>query len=922
MNRNILRACGVCVLAVALAACNRDSGESLLASGKALLEKKDLRGAVIQFKNTLQKNPNSAEARFLLGKALLASGDPVAALVELRKAQELQTPDEQVIPEIARAMLLVGEESKLIAQYGDLQLKTPLATAELKTSLAAAYAVQRDADKARAVAEEALRNVPGHGPALIVLARLRAIDNDVDGAIALLDNVLKADAANERAGVLKAELLLQGKQDVEAALAAFRQVLQASPASVTARAATANILFQQKKLDEAKAEFALLKKAAPNHPETLFFEAQLAFSEKDYKRTREISDQILKAMPDNVRVLELAGAAEYRMKGYLQAEALLSRAIKLAPKQPLTRLLLAQTYLRSGQPGKVIEALQPLIEGGKPDATSLSLAGEAYLQLGDAKRSEEAFQRALKLAPQDSRVRTTAALAQMARGNNAGAESELAAIASGDSGPRADLALVSARLRQGDLPGALKAIDGLEKKLPDQPLPLHLRGRVLTLKKDLPGATKSYEAALAKDPAYFPAVAALAAIELANGKPEDARKRFQDHLKTQPKSWQAKLALAELDARTGAPPATVVASLREAVKLGPSEARPNLVLINNLINMGDGKAALQAAQDASAVLPSNLEIMDAQGRAELAAGDHQRAITTFKKLGSLQPRNATIEMRLAEAYLAAQDRDAAARSLRRAAELQPELVGPQRALAVMAVQDNRPGDALPIARELQKRSPKDPAGFALEGEIEVSRKGWDAAIAAYRAAVQRNPSSELNSKLHAALVSGGKTAEADRLAAEWLKAHPKDAVFQYYLGDIALARNDYAGAEARYRSVLELQPDNALALNNVAWLLVKQGKPGGVALAEQANKLMPDRAPLLDTLATALEADNQLPKAIDTQKRAIVVDPKDPTLTLRLAKLYIKGGEKDRARAELDALAKLGDKFPAQPEVTQLLKSL
>ena len=85
---------------------------------------------------------------------------------------------------------------------------------------------------------------------------------------------------------------------------------------------------------------------------------------------------------------------------------------------------------------------------------------------------------------------------------------------------------------------------------------------------------------------------------------------------------------------------------------------------------------------------------------------------------------------------------------------------------------------------------------------------------------------------------------------------------------------------------------------------------------------MPDRAPLLDTLATALEADNQLPKAIDAQKRAIVIEPKDASLTLRLAKLYIKGGDKDRARAELEILVKLGDKFPAQAEVVTLLKSL
>ena len=172
------------------------------------------------------------------------------------------------------------------------------------------------------------------------------------------------------------------------------------------------------------------------------------------------------------------------------------------------------------------------------------------------------------------------------------------------------------------------------------------------------------------------------------------------------------------------------------------------------------------------------------------------------------------------------------------------------------------------------------------------------------------------------MLAGGKTADAERLSADWLKAHPKDGAFLYYLGDQALARNELAAAEARYRAVLEVQPDNALALNNVAWLLSKQGKPGALALAEKANQLLPDRAPLLDTLSLAQESENQLPKAIDTQKRAIAADPKDLNLPLRLARLYIKSGDKDRARAELEALARQGDKFAGQAEVAALLKTL
>ena len=478
-------------------------------------------------------------------------------------------------------------------------------------------------------------------------------------------------------------------------------------------------------------------------------------------------------------------------------------------------------------------------------------------------------------------------------------------------------------MRQGDTAGALKAIEGLEKKLPDQALPLQLRGRVLMMRKDTAAARRAYEAALTKDPAYFSAVAALASLDAAERKPEEARRRFDAYLKAYPKSWQAKLALAEFDSRAGAAPAAVQATLREAVKLSPTEPRPQLVLINHLLSHDDARAALQAAQEAVAALPDNLEILDAKGRAEMAAGDHQGALSTFRKLAGLQPRSALPELRLSDAYIGAKDRAAAERSLRRAAELQPELVAPNRLLALLQLQDGRPDEALAIARTMQKAHPTDPAGFLLEAEIETARKAWEPAAKAFRAALKLAPdSADLFIKLHGALDRAGQAPEAHRMAADWLKAHPKDPAFLYYLGDLALADNDLPRAERRYRAVLEVMPDHALAMNNVAWLMARQGKPGALPLAEKANQLMPNRAPLLDTLATVLEAENQLPKAIEAQKRAIAAAPKDPALNLRLAKLYIKSGDKSGARSELDGLAKLGERFAGQAEVAELLKKL
>ncbi|MDE2276537.1 MAG: tetratricopeptide repeat protein, partial [Burkholderiales bacterium] len=191
-----------------------------------------------------------------------------------------------------------------------------------------------------------------------------------------------------------------------------------------------------------------------------------------------------------------------------------------------------------------------------------------------------------------------------------------------------------------------------------------------------------------------------------------------------------------------------------------------------------------------------------------------------------------------------------------------------------------------------------------------------------RKALTLQPVTQLAVRLHQALTAAGQAAPAEHLATQWQAEHPQDAVFRYYLGDAALALDDYATAERRYRSVLDIQPDNALALNNVAWLMTRRGQPGAVALAERANRLLPGRAPLLDTLAGALAAEQQWPRAIETEKDALQRSPSDPNLRFTLAKLFLKAGDRQQARVELERLAKLGDKFAAQREVAELMKSL
>jgi Flp pilus assembly protein TadD len=181
---------------------------------------------------------------------------------------------------------------------------------------------------------------------------------------------------------------------------------------------------------------------------------------------------------------------------------------------------------------------------------------------------------------------------------------------------------------------------------------------------------------------------------------------------------------------------------------------------------------------------------------------------------------------------------------------------------------------------------------------------------------------ELAIKLHSALLASGNTPEADKMAANWTREHAKDVAFRMHLGDIATARKDYPQAAQNYRSALDIQPNNPLVLNNLAWVSGQLKAPKAIEYAEKANQLAPNQPPFMDTLAMLLADKGETAKAIELLRKALELSPQAGAIQLNLAKVLISTGKKDEARKELDALAKLGDKFPGQADVSKLQKEL
>ena len=909
------------MLAAALLVGCSDKPEKLVASAKQSLAKHDRNAAIIQLKNALQEKPDMAEARLLLGKALLEQGDVAAAEKELRRALELKAPDDQVAPSLVRAMIMLNESGKAIDEFGKLELATPEGRADLAAVLGQAHLVTGNAEASRRLYADAQKAVPGHVRAMLGEAQLKASAGDQAGALALIDAVIAKSPNLVEGWQLKGDIAaMQGQS--ENAIAAYRKALEVRPDVLLPHIRIASILIQQGKTQEAGAQIEEMKKLAPKHPQTLYLQAYLALREKKYSAAREAIELQLRSAPDNVPGLVLKGTIDYYLGDYAQAQTSLLKVLALAPKQRAARMMLVNTYLRDRQPAKALDAMKPLLEEVGDNADVLSLAGEVYMRNGLTADAEKVFARAATLDPKDTSKRTALALTHLVSGDPDRGYRELEEAAAADPGIRADLALIAAHTRERKFDAALKAIDELEKKQPDKPLPHALRGAVYAGKGDMAAARKSFERALALDPADFGSAASLARLDLADKKPDDARKRFESVLAKDPKNMRALLALAELRGQTGGTTDEVASLIGKAVSADPTSVVPRLALISLHLRSKEPKKAVSAAQDALAAMPDRAELLDAAGQAQLAAGDTNQAVATFTKLAAARPGTPEPYIRIAGAQIAAKDFDGALQNFKKALAIRPDLVNVQRAMIKVTLDAGRDAEALAMARELQKQRPKDSSGYLLEGDINVAKKAWPAAVAAYRNGLKNAGTTDLAVRLDAALRYSGSVAEADKSLAAWLRDHPKDREIRAYLAETDLGKKDYAGAAALYKEILAIQADDPMALNNLAYVSGHLKDPKALEYADKANKLAPNNPAILDTYGMLLIEKGDTKRGLEYMQRASELAPASNSIRLNFARALIKDGQKPAAKKELEALAKLGDRFSEQAEVSKLMQGL
>ena len=156
----------------------------------------------------------------------------------------------------------------------------------------------------------------------------------------------------------------------------------------------------------------------------------------------------------------------------------------------------------------------------------------------------------------------------------------------------------------------------------------------------------------------------------------------------------------------------------------------------------------------------------------------------------------------------------------------------------------------------------------------------------------------------------------------WLAQHPQDTpVRMAYANALQLAGNFDAAGE-QYAQVIENQPDNAIALNNQAWILRKTKPKQALIYARSAADLAPDSPEVLDTLAVVEYLNGDFAKARRSIGRALKASPNHPSMLYHSAMIDAALNDTAGAQATLQKLLATEKDFPEAPEARALLTRL
>ncbi|MCP3908873.1 MAG: tetratricopeptide repeat protein [Oceanicoccus sp.] len=301
---------------------------------------------------------------------------------------------------LARVYTDNKEIDKAIALYQYVIDTTPKDTIALdaRNRLAVIAILQEDREKADLLLAEIFELEPENTDALLVRAKLKLQENDIDGAIPDLRVVLKNDPESVEALTLLA-VAHQNNNSADLALDNYQRLLIIEPKNLPALVGSARLLIAKGQLEDALSQLEVAKGVNDSNPEVVQLLTNL------YTREQRWDDALSTAakLTENSQTMAigyyLQGRVYLRQKEYATAVGVLEKSIELQPAGVETLSSLAAAYVALEKTEKAIGFVKAHAENYPDQIHAKELLANLYLRSGDQVSALSELQAAIAQDP-------------------------------------------------------------------------------------------------------------------------------------------------------------------------------------------------------------------------------------------------------------------------------------------------------------------------------------------------------------------------------------------------------------------------------------------------------------------------------------------------------------------------------------------
>lgn len=888
------RACGllaVCILALgACTAENEQNAAAFLERAKQFSAAGDTAAAVVELKNALQREPGLNEARWLLGLAYLASYNGALAESQFDRLRAASFTHEDLDAAYFRALLQQARYDDILS--GALGNNDPgvlvalgeanLGTSDFETGPRARKVRQAYIDTAQSRFEKALAIDPGHYEAHLGLARIALWKKQFEAAATLIGQAETLHPDRAGAPILRG-MLGQLTANPVAAEAAYTSALERSPGDLLALVGLARVLIAQGKTAAADQVTSRLFRAHPGLPVAAYLRAYALVQDDKPDQAVGILQKLLAREPGNAEGARLLATTLVNLGQLEQAATLAHDILARNPDDNYARRALAEVDLKRGDTDAALAALR----GMPGDYRALELLGRTHIGLGNEERGNWYLAQARVVAMQQATERGTAPTSLWANH-------------------------IQEAINAAAYDTAVTAAKRLLARRPDDPDAHHAAGAAYLAGGDEKSARDAFHAALRLEPQHVPSLLSLAELDSANDEFAIARLRYERALEVERTNARALVGIARLEARSGAPE-VAQRQLEQVLNINEQHA-PALLELANLARLaGDEESTLSYLDAAARASPDDADAKFLRAKYEFDRGNTGPAKSALTEALRTNPNHAAAQLLLSEIRFLDGDLEAATRIARTLAQREPGNPDAQRALAIAQMRANEFEDARRSLSRALEIDPEHEHALATACELELRVRDFAAAKTAAERLIAAAPESGLGYKL----LGDQQLAQnrVDEAAAQYAIARAKPDGATYAARNLFALASAYqrngrpADAISVYRQIVALQPDNASALNELAWLLHLAGDPEAEVTAGRAYALQSGNAAIADTYGWILineTAADAVARGVKVLREAVQAAPAEPTLRYHLAVGLVALDETTAALAELDLALRAG----------------